>query len=310
MLRIDLLNYSEFGKVRDLETLLTNNPLDKPSLAAAIFKCIEAKDFTQDHIKTIKLLLSHGAEVNTKDNKFQTFLMLGCAKGNIELVKTLLACGSNPKEVDRQQRTTIMLALNNTTSDPIEIVKLLHERDVDINAKDLSGSTALHIAAMNGHKDSLEYLISNDAKIDAQDTNNDTPLHLAFKRDRKQCIDILMQCANRTLKNMQGRLPMDEAHGKSLALVSSKKYNKDEMWDNRRSRGKPRGKNFKKKEKEPGECSKCKILADVFCLDCASVMIKNLNEDYESVDRKNFLETKESLRLANLKIDELEKVGV
>ena len=79
------------------------------SLSKAIFKCIEAKDFTQDHIKSIKLLFSYGADPSQKDQKFQSYLMLACMKGNLDLVKTLLACGSDPKELDRQQRTTIIL---------------------------------------------------------------------------------------------------------------------------------------------------------------------------------------------------------
>lgn len=304
MLRIDLLNYSEFGKVSDLENLLINNPIDKISLSKAIFKCIEAKEFTQDHIQTINLLFSYGAEVNGKDQKFHSYITLACQKANLELVKTLLAHGADAKDVDRQQRTTIILALTNTYSDPIEIVKLLHENEASITAKDFSGLTALHIAAMNGHRDSLEYLILHKAEVNAQDTNFDTPLHLAFRKDKKYCIDILLQYADKEMKNYQGKTPMDEAHGKGLAYVSSRKYVKEDVWDGRKPRGKPRGKNYKKRERDGGECVKCKQISDLFCLDCAAGMVQGSDIDAE---RRSRLEIEECLRIANVRIKELEK---
>ena len=307
MIRIDLLNFSAFGKVSDLENLLSNNQIDKLSLSKAIFKCIEAKDFTQDHIETIKLLLSYGAEVNTKDQKYNSFLMHACAKGNLELVRTLLVYGADPKDVDRQNRTTIILALTNQTSDPVEIVKLLKENDVNIMARDLGGQTALHVAAINGHKDSIDYLISCKAEVNSQDTNQDTPLHLVFRRDKKNCIDPLLQYTNRDIKNLKGKTPLDEAHGKSLAYLNAKKYPKDEPWENRRSRGKLRGKNYNKRERDLGECFKCKQIIETYCLECASNYLQNYDKDMESIERKNRLEIEEFLRMANIRIKELEK---
>ena len=300
MIRIDLLNFSESGKVSDVENFLLNNQIDKLSLSKAIFKCIEAKEFSQDHIEKIKLLLSYGAEVNTKDQKYNSYLMHACLKGNLELVKTLLTHGADPKDTDRQQRTTIILALMNPTNDPIGIVKLLQENEVSIIAKDMSGQTALHVAAMNGHKESLDFLILCKADVNIQDTNQDTPLHLAFRYDNKACVDILYQYANKNIKNYQGKTPLDEAYGKSLALINSKKYIKDDTWENRKSRGKLRGKNFKKRERELGECLKCKQIIETYCLDCANVIIEN-------IERKNRIEAEECLRISNIRIKELEK---
>ena len=307
MIRIDLLNYSEFGKVSDLESLLTNNPVDKISLSKAIFKCIDAKDFTQDHIKSIKLLISHGADLSQKDQKFQSYLMLACMKGNLDLVKTLLAYGADPKELDRQQRTPIILSLTNPLSDPLEIVKLLHEKEASIAAKDMSGMTALHFAAQNGHRDSLEYLVSQKVDVNAQDTNFDTPLHLAFRRDRRSCIDFLIQYADKDLKNFQGKSPLDEAHGKGLAYVNSKKFVKEEPWDSRKPRGKQRGKNYKKRERDGGECFKCKKFTDVYCLECASEIIQTPEAEAENAEKRSLFEAEECLRIAKIRVKELEK---
>lgn len=310
MLRIDLLNYSELGKVSDLENLLSRSSIDKLTISSAAMKCIDAKDFTQNHIETLKLLISYGADVNYKDQRSQSCILAACNKGHTEAVRFLLNFGANAKEVDRQHRTTIMLALNHYGQDPVELVKLLHERDADIHSKDMNSYTALHYAAMNGYIESLEYLISHRVDVNALDINNDTPLHLAFRHDRKLCIDALIQLADKNIKNSKGRTALDEAHGKSLAMMNSKKYtNRDEVWDSRRGRGgKPRGKGFKKKiEKEFGECCKCRQMAEVFCLDCIPTLPQFLDRMQDSGDKKKQQETEECLRVTILKCKMLEK---
>lgn len=310
MFRIDLLNYSELGKVSEVEDFLSNNSVDKLSMSSAAMKCIEARDFTQDHIETLKLLIMHGADVNYKDQRSQNCILVACSKGHLEAVRFLLSKGASAKEIDRQHRTTIMLALLQHNTDPIELIKLLHEKDADIYGKDMNSGTALHYAAMNGHKESLEYLISQRLDVNALDINNDTPLHLAFRNDRKSCIDVLIQLADKNIKNCKGKTPIEEAHGKSLAMVSSKKYvSKEEAWDTRRGRGgKQRGKGFKKKiERELGECSKCRQIAEVFCVDCMPTLSQFIDKIQDSAEKRKQQETEECLRVTILKCKSLEK---
>lgn len=47
----------------------------------------------------------------------------------------------------------------------IKVVTYLVYRNIDINASDCDGNTALHFAAENGYRDIIVFLIENGCKI-------------------------------------------------------------------------------------------------------------------------------------------------
>ena len=53
--------------------------------------------------------------------------------------------------------------------------------DLDINAGDYDGRTALHLAAAEGHAEIVQYLIEQNAKLHEKDRWGNTPLHEATK---------------------------------------------------------------------------------------------------------------------------------
>ena len=60
-----------------------------------------------------------------------------------------------------------------------EIVELLINNEVDVNAKDDYGCTPLHDAAEYSHLEIAEMLINRNPEMNALDNNGDTPLDLA-----------------------------------------------------------------------------------------------------------------------------------
>ena len=60
-----------------------------------------------------------------------------------------------------------------------EIVELLINNEVDVNAKDKYGCTPLHDAAEYSHLEIAEMLIDRAPDMNALDNNGDTPLDLA-----------------------------------------------------------------------------------------------------------------------------------
>ena len=63
--------------------------------------------------------------------------------------------------------------------------------NIDIEAKDRFGGTALHYASSNGHKEIVEFLLSKDCDVNAIDYDGWTALYLASYMGHRDVIKIL-----------------------------------------------------------------------------------------------------------------------
>ncbi len=63
--------------------------------------------------------------------------------------------------------------------DVLEMVKFLSSGDVDLNAANSDGDTAMHLAGAKGLNRVIEYLVSRKADVNAQNGRRQTPLDLA-----------------------------------------------------------------------------------------------------------------------------------
>jgi len=62
------------------------------------------------HVDIVKLLISHGADVNAQSTSGNTPLMYACAGGHVECVKTLLAKNANVEDHNENGHTPLMEA--------------------------------------------------------------------------------------------------------------------------------------------------------------------------------------------------------
>ena len=70
--------------------------------------------------------------------------------------------------------------------------------------------TPLARAANNGHYQTCKFLIEQGAEVDALDIGDNTALHWAAMRCNVEIVNLLLQNgADKTIKNKQGRLPID-----------------------------------------------------------------------------------------------------
>ena len=109
----------------------------------------------------------------------------------------------------------------------IEAVKKTLADGADVNAKDDNGWTPLHWAAVIGHKEVSEYLITMGADVNAAETvSGMTPLHFAAAGDQKEIVELLLASGAdvnakdepRRIKNgksVQGSTPLDTANDAS-----------------------------------------------------------------------------------------------
>lgn len=77
----------------------------------------------------------------------------------------------------------------------IRQVKKFLNKDIDVNAKEKgeNGETPLHVAALHGHKDIVEFLIESGAMVDSRDNDGRTPLHPAGWAGETEVATILIR---------------------------------------------------------------------------------------------------------------------
>jgi len=78
------------------------------------------------------------------------------------------------------------------------IVKLLVEKNANVNYQDYEGRTALHEAAYYGHQNIVEYLLANKAEIDIEDSHGQTPLFRAVAGGRHDVVSLLVDRGAKT----------------------------------------------------------------------------------------------------------------
>ena len=256
----NLKELSHNGDFEGLQSLLICKKFDSQVLAHAINICIENDYLTSNHLESVKLLLSFGADLSFKDSRGLTLLMIACFKGNLELVKIILNYQTDVNQVDKNRRSCVCISLLND-KDPVSIIQALYLAGVDIHMIDCAGAVALHYAVNKGHELSCLYLISKGASATICDAFLDSPLHIAFRKDKIDMVKILLPLSDLIQKNKYGKTPLDEAHGRSLAYHTSLAFNADVFGTSSQKFG-------YNHEIISNECFKCKSKAEVFCLNC------------------------------------------
>jgi ankyrin repeat protein len=96
----------------------------------------------------------------------------------------------------------------------LEKVTQLIEEGANVNIRNDSGVTPLHIAAYRGDKDIADFLILKGADINSQTDAGDTPLMWAVKREKSDLVELIVQKgATVDLKDNKDRTPLAMACG-------------------------------------------------------------------------------------------------
>lgn len=98
-------------------------------------------------------------------------------RGDIQLTKDFIECGANKFDICNHGKSIIHLFAKNGN---VDALKYFMQYGYDINLKDITGNTPLHLAVMNCNIDICEYLCNQPSiDVNIRNNSNETPLDIA-----------------------------------------------------------------------------------------------------------------------------------
>lgn len=190
---------------------------------------------------------NHKTNLNARDSMGRTALILAAENGYVSIVKTLVHRSANAdivgydgkkawqKAVDKGHASVVKTLLSNKDA-PIQdrrsvnealllasrrgwvdLVRVLLEQEVDLTSQSIGDKwTALHMAAMSGHREVLEILIAKGVDIVIKDRDGRTALFQATEQGFESIVGLL-------LKRKEIKTDIDAWMGQESLLFAAEK---------------------------------------------------------------------------------------
>lgn len=137
------------------------------------------------------LVMFSGEDLEARDNRGRTPLIVAAEEGNAARVRDLLARGARIEAEDDCQWTALMRAASQGHT---EVVRMLIDQGAAVDNRGKIGFTALMAAAMNGHYDTAELLIAHGADLSPRETETGkNALELAIMNGDRRMIELLIE---------------------------------------------------------------------------------------------------------------------
>jgi len=172
----------------------------------------ENERIVSPYLKTAKLLLSSGAEIEARNENGDTPLIRAAGFGQTDIVRLLLETGADPEATNKGGSTALAAAACEcavaSMHDTLDIEKMLLEKRGAKGARDKQGGMALLAAAAWGRVQNVKLLLDNGAPIEATDDEGNTALMISASGSAVSTIDtvrlLLENGANVEAKNSHG----------------------------------------------------------------------------------------------------------
>lgn len=190
---MSLMHYAAQYGYGDIVALLLEHPLFNQNHIAddeASPLCLAAKYNQLDVIKQLMITC-------TETIKKEEALCYAVKKGLFDVIDTLLKLKIDPNSVDNEGEFPLWYAVGDGDSYlPIMQLLITHGANVnqyiEVKNSNFSGCTALHLAAILGHKYTAQLLINHDADVNLKTANDVTPLHGAVEAGNAYIVELLI----------------------------------------------------------------------------------------------------------------------
>jgi ankyrin repeat protein len=148
------------------------------------------------NLLALTLLASHAcvARVHAEQDPFNQ-LYQAITYEDVPKAKAALAAGidwANDGKTDHQF-SAFHFAVGHTSSNGVEILKLLLASKANVNARAEYRQTPLHLATQSGNAVAVKLLIEHGADVNAQREDRKTPLHLAASIGYIEIVRLLIE---------------------------------------------------------------------------------------------------------------------
>ena len=159
------------------------------------------------HLSIAEILLHHDSNglLEITDESGWTPLVFASHAGRVNVVRFLLEHGANVHAVATDGRTALMVACQSGIG--LEIVRQLLAAGSDLEARDRTQATALHKAAIHGVVDVLrELILHHKANLFAVDEDGNTPFDVACSRKISEVVNPMLEIYGSKLTKEYGPL--------------------------------------------------------------------------------------------------------
>ncbi|PIN18222.1 26S proteasome regulatory complex, subunit PSMD10 [Handroanthus impetiginosus] len=242
-----LVSAARDGDLQEAKALLDYNPRLARYSTFGVRNSPLHYSASQGHHEIVSLLIESGVDINLRNYRGQTALMQACQYGHWEVVQILILFKANIHKADYLNGGTALhlaalnghfrcirlLLADHVPSIPnfSSILRKRSRNDDSITEFDKSalhaivnrpadgGVTALHMAALNGHVETVHLLLDLGASVSSKTVQDgatidligvgSTPLHYAACGGNAQCCQLLIaKGASLTTKNANGWTPL------------------------------------------------------------------------------------------------------
>lgn len=144
----------------------------------------------QQRMEILKLLLDEGIDVTAKDFHDYTAMHYASMYGWIEMMKMMMEHGGNIRDLNREGNNTLLVAVEYNQEEVVEF--LLDETDIEIEARNADGDTALMVAIKHGHVGLVQMLCEFGSDTNTMNIKDMTPLKCACKGNHTDMVNILL----------------------------------------------------------------------------------------------------------------------